>query len=225
MTNAAKKTNKKLDASAADAVRAVAVSNEEGASHGHVPAETMEFFYEQIPLLAAELVKEHLGLPVPEITLSVDKNNKRQLGHYKIGRDGLGLKWRISLNVLHLGAPKANIVGVLLHEILHAVQHQSGTPGKSNYHNAEFVGWCEKLGIPTNSKGICLGITPDGLFDQYAKRHKLDGKVGLVSKDELPKPKGSNLKKWTCGCTNVRVAIEDFEATCNKCGNEFERAD
>ena len=29
------------------------------------------------------------------------------------------------------------------------------------------------------------------------------------------------LKKWSCGCQNVRVAIADFSATCNKCGNEF----
>ena len=32
---------------------------------------------------------------------------------------------------------------------------------------------------------------------------------------------GSKLKKWSCGCQNVRVAIADFSATCNKCGYEF----
>ena len=35
------------------------------------------------------------------------------------------------------------------------------------------------------------------------------------------KGSGSKLKKWTCGCTNVRVAVEYFDATCNSCGNDF----
>jgi hypothetical protein len=31
---------------------------------------------------------------------------------------------------------------------------------------------------------------------------------------------------WTCSCgVNVRVAIEDFEATCDKCGTEFVKKD
>jgi hypothetical protein len=37
------------------------------------------------------------------------------------------------------------------------------------------------------------------------------------------KGSGSKLKKWSCGCTNVRVATH-FDATCNQCGNDFEQA-
>jgi len=228
MTNAAKQTKKldpkKLDATAKDAVRKVAISNKEGAFHGYVSSEVMDFLYSHLPTLAKEMIEEHLGLPSPEFTLSVDRNNKRQQAHYKVGRDGLGIKERISLNVLYLTSPKAQIISTVLHEMLHGVQYSSGKPGKGNYHNAEFIGYCEKLGIPTDSKGHDLGINPDGLFAQYAKRHALEGKFELAKKD-APKPKGSKLKKWTCGCTNVRVAIEDFEATCNKCGNEFLYAD
>jgi hypothetical protein len=221
----AKSTVAKLDHSAAAAVFKVAVSNEEGAFHGYVPSETMEFLYSHLPLLAAEMIQKHLGLASPEFTLSVDKNNKKQLAHYKIGRDGLGLKERISLNVLHLASSKAQVISTVLHEMLHGVQHSSGKPGKGNYHNAEFIGWCETLGIPTNAKGHDLGINPTGLFADYAKRHALEGKFELAKKDP-PKPKGSNLKKWTCSCgVNVRVAIDDFEATCNKCDTKFERKD
>jgi hypothetical protein len=36
---------------------------------------------------------------------------------------------------------------------------------------------------------------------------------------------GSNNKKWSCGCQNARVAIADFSATCNKCGNDFVMVD
>ena len=40
-----------------------------------------------------------------------------------------------------------------------------------------------------------------------------------------PKPLGghSKMKKWFCGCTNVRCAVE-LNATCNECGNPFELA-
>jgi hypothetical protein len=34
-------------------------------------------------------------------------------------------------------------------------------------------------------------------------------------------PKVNKQKKWTCGCINVRCAVE-LDATCNKCGNHFE---
>lgn len=214
----------KLDSNAAAAVRNVAT--EEGAFHGFVPAETIAFFYEHAQKLVAEIVKPVLGFDAPEIIVSVDKENRRQLGHFKIGRDGLGLNWRISLNVLHLARPKAEVIGTLLHEILHAVQFQSGKPGKGNFHNAEFVRWCETVGLPTNSKGHDLGIKPDGVYAKYAARHKLDGKVGLVEKKALPKAGGSKLKKWTCSCgVNVRVAIEDFQATCNLCESEFVKQD
>ena len=36
------------------------------------------------------------------------------------------------------------------------------------------------------------------------------------------KPKGSKMKKWSCPCgVNVRVAIANFDATCNRCGGAF----
>lgn len=214
MTTAAKKTKKAspvdvamLDAAAKDAVRNVAVTNEEGAFHGYVSSEVMEFLYSHLSTLISEMIVPVIGVPtVPEFTISVDKNNKKQLAHYKVGRDGLGIKERISFNVIYLGRSKADLISTLLHEMLHGVQYAHGKPGKGNYHNAEFIGWCERLGIPTNSKGQDLGIVPDGLFAQYAKRHKLDGKFEL-RRDQKPKPTGSKLKKWSCGCTNVRVAI------------------
>lgn len=216
----------KTEHRAADSVRKVASEAPEGAFHGFVPAETMEWLYTMLGLLAAELVKPHLSFDVPRITLGVDKHNRRQLGHYKIGRDALGLRWRIDMNILHLGRTKADVIRVLLHETLHAVQHESGTPAKiANYHNAQFREWCERLGIPTDSSGHDLGTVADGLYDQFAKRHKLDGTAKLLAPKSLPKPGGSKLKKWSCtGCdepVNVRVATPDFDATCNLCGTVF----
>jgi hypothetical protein len=217
---------KKLDENSAAAIRDVATKNDEGAFHGFIPAETIAFFYEHAQKLAAEIVKPVVGFSPPEIIVSVDKENRRQLGHFKVGRDGLGLNWRISLNVLHLSRPKAAVIGTLLHEILHAVQQQDGKPGKGNFHNKEFVGWCEKVGLPTDSKGHDLGIAKDGVFAKYCEKHGLEGKVALVEKKILPKAGGSKLKKWSCDCgCNVRVAVEEFDATCNLCDSKFVKQD
>jgi hypothetical protein len=39
---------------------------------------------------------------------------------------------------------------------------------------------------------------------------------------------GSRLRLWICGCSNpvkVRVASDDFQATCNRCNCAFKRTD
>jgi hypothetical protein len=76
-------------------------------------------------------------------------------------------------------------------------------------------------------------------FEKYCRRHRVafPGAAGTEPEEggtdeprpllpEPPvKPKGSKLKKWTCPCgVNVRVAIAEFDATCNKCGGRFGRA-
>jgi hypothetical protein len=228
MTDDAKKIDK-LDTNAAKALHGIA-KKIDTVFHGLVPAEVITFLYEHAKMMAAELVSPLIGHPMPEIIVSIDRNDRRQLGHYKIGRDGLGLRWRISMNILHLGRPRGDVLSTLLHEIMHAVQHATGKPAKiANYHNAEFREWCERLGVPTDSRGHDLGITPDGTFAAYLKRHKIEGTLKLLPPKSLPKPGGSKLKKWSCqGCdepVNVRVAIEDFDATCNLCDTAFVYAD
>jgi hypothetical protein len=220
------KTEKKIaaiDLNAARVVRAVTIKAP-NLCHGYVSPTTMKWLNDHARMLADEIVKPLIGHAVPEVVISADINNRRQLGHYKIGRDGLGLNWRISMNVVHLGRPRGEVLGTLLHEILHAVQHAHGEPGKGNFHNKEFIGWCERAGIPTNSKGHDLGIVKTGVFDSYLTRHGVTGHEYLIPKADLPKPAGSKMKKWTCGCgINIRAAVE-IDVTCNACGEKFERA-
>jgi hypothetical protein len=53
----------------------------------------------------------------------------------------------------------------------------------------------------------------------------VDQSDGVIILPPTVKPKGkSKLKKWSCGCTNIRVAVKEFEAKCLKCGREFELA-
>jgi hypothetical protein len=76
-------------------------------------------------------------------------------------------------------------------------------------------------------------------FEAYCRRHGVSfpGESGVKASTgaeptprlllpEAPvKPKGSKLKKWSCPCgVNVRVAVANFDATCNRCGKRFDRA-
>jgi hypothetical protein len=221
----------KLDTKAVTVLRQVARTGPEPVSGGNVSPETMKWLYDHAKSLAEELCVPQ-GFPVPEVIISVDYNSIRQLGHFKIGRDGLGLKWRVSMNLRHLARARGNVLATLLHEMLHAWEHQSGKPPKNpKTHNVAFRAACEKLGIPCGPRGHSLGITPDGLFHQYLVKHEIQGQVGLVPRAVAGKGKGSPLKKFICACEGddlvpIRVArVDDFDATCNKCGERYQLAE
>ena len=86
------------------------------------------------------------------------------------------------------------------------------------------------FGIICNAKGYHSGVGNPFVF--LLKKHGIvfNGEMKSKSDDTIKipprvKPKGqSKLKKWSCGCTNIRVAVKEFEAKCLKCGNLFELA-
>lgn len=233
----------KTDTAASTAVQKAAAKAPEGVLHGLVPAEQMEVLYKWSRDLDA-LIAKHTGTTVeqqPRVTLSVGVNDRRQLGHYKLGRDGLGLAWRIEMNAVHLGRGAADVAATLCHEKLHGLQHALARGGKPPYHDVEFQTWSEKLGIPTDSHGHDKGIAWGSPFHQWCKEHGLKVIKSKPSKEQkdinptpvkgdkpfvppvsLPKPKGSSHVGWACGCTNVRVAKGLLmKATCAACGEDF----
>ena len=164
------------------------------------------------------------AVPVPAI--SFERTKVSNLGHYVIGRNAFGVRENININRAHLGRPLWDILATLVHEMCHSWQHIHGNPSKSWFHNKEFQSNMLSLGIVCDKKGCHLGVGDPFVF--LLKRHgiefnlkmELDGTIKIPPK---PKPKGkSKLKKWTCGCTNIRVAVQDLEAKCLKCGNRFE---
>jgi len=48
-----------------------------------------------------------------------------------------------------------------------------------------------------------------------------EGKLLIIQPRPKPIAK-SKLKKWSCGCQNVRVGKAEFDATCDICSNKFE---
>jgi hypothetical protein len=96
---------------------------------------------------------------------------------------------------------------------------------------------CEAFGVPTDEGGHDLGVRHGSPFEEYCRRHEVAfppgpgaQAIGEGGATELPpllpvplvKPRGSRLRKWSCGCgVNVRVAVSHFDATCNRCGERF----
>jgi len=225
------------DATANRAIRGVASTP----SPQHIiPAEIVAFLYEQVDLMRAELFDGK----VPEVVLSFDVTDRRTLGHYHLRRNGLGVRWALNLNPIHLARPVYEVLATLLHELSHAWQHEHGSPSKPPHHNKEFRDRCEAFGIPTDEGGHDHGVRHGSPFEDYCRRHGIgfpppptsqepadpggEGRPPNAPTPLLPappaRPKGSKLKRWTCPCgVNARVAIADFQAVCCKCGGRFQR--
>ena len=166
--------------------------------------------------------------PVPVSVISFERTKVTTLGHYVPGRNSLGILENININSAHLNPPLWDILATLLHEMCHVWQKLHGRPSKSWFHNKQFQLKMLSFGILINNKGCHLGVADPFVFllrkHGVAFSHSTDA-GGVIRMPPKAKPKGkSKLKKWSCGCTNVRVAVKDFEAKCPKCGSKFERS-
>lgn len=164
---------------------------------------------------------DRFQLDLAEISLRVDWLRSHCLGHFRYGENGFGLKGEVAINrrYLHQQQPY-QILGTLLHELLHAWQDIHGKPGKGNYHNKEFREKARSYGLIIDTKGH-QQEEPNSPFFQLLEEFGVDAPsippIRYVTK-------GSKLKKWTCQCDppiNVRVAVPHFYAQCLWCGHNF----
>jgi hypothetical protein len=170
--------------------------------------------------------------PVPVPVISFEATRVTNLGHFVIGRNAFGVLDNININRMHLGRPMWNILATLLHELTHSWEHiyvPESKRTKNWFHKVEFRKKLASFGIICDEKGGHVGYLDP--FVHLLRQHGVPFDVpegGEVTKDGIikvppeKKKKGkSKLKKWSCGCTNARVAVE-LKAKCLKCGNEFE---
>lgn len=152
----------------------------------------------------------------------------------------IGTPDNITMNTALLDRPSAYIIRTLGHELLHLWQQYHGKPtSQRNHHNDEYVAKAKECGILIDATGCTSGHTE--AFAALIEKHGIDlpefkpVEPGIV----LPptggiEPKvygtrgknggGSKMKKWTCGCTNIRAAVQ-VTAMCLSCGNPFQEAD
>jgi hypothetical protein len=161
-------------------------------------------------------------LDVPEVVLSIDRLPVTRYGQFRCGHNGLGLRGEITLNSKYVSTREPwEVLGTLLHELVHAWQQTHGKMSARKHHNAEFRQKAQELGLVVNGRGV-TGYTAESAFKSLLRTHGVDVPAGEVSPPRERKPGASKLVKWTCACrTNVRVAVADFRALCLKCNTEF----
>lgn len=177
---------------------------------------------------------------MPEAVLSFERMDHRVLAAYTLRRNAQGLLYEITFNVKHLERPLWETLETLMHEYVHLWQQNYGQhPVSRNYHNEEFVGACETIGLhPLIGAGVHVRPA-DGRFAEFLRAYDVPEPAPLAEPIVSPKgkpldwwadpearPQGrSTMRKWTCGCQSVRVGTREFHAQCLRCGNLFERAE
>ena len=202
-----------------------AITNNENGAYDWVLNDLASELYWWVDFFNLTLFREQ---PVTVPVISFKKNRVTNLGHYVAGRNAFGIKDNININCTHLNRPLWDILTTLVHEMTHSWQAMYGMPSKSWFHNKQFQDKMLEFGIVCNNKGCHLGVGDP--FVSLLEKHgvvfnQAPNVGGIIKIPPNSKLKGkSKLKKWSCGCTNVRVAIKDFEARCLKCCREFEQA-
>lgn len=172
---------------------------------------------------AARFIVE-FKLDIGDIALCIDRLPSGRYGHFRRGHNGFGLRGEIAINARYLFGQREvwEVLGTLLHELLHAWQETHGTPGKRNHHNAEFQAKARELGLNIDRRGV-TGYAASSLFKDLLCKYGVSA-PNHEAKASTTRPRGdSKLKKWSCGCTTARVVVADFRAKCLKCGCEFKR--
>lgn len=171
--------------------------------------------------------------PVPVPALTFERTRVNNLGYYRIGFNDFAVRNQINLNRIYINRPLYEVLQTLIHEMVHSWEHiyvPEEKRTKSWYHTKAFRQKLAEIGILTNNRGCHTGVKDP--FVYLLKRHAVEFESdtrdaeGLIVIPPKPKPKGkSKLRKWSCGCQNVRVGKSEFKATCDICNKKFELAD
>ena len=109
----------------------------------------------------------------------------------------------------------ARVLDVLLHELIHA-----GTPGAG--HKGPFVAACKAVGLLKPWTATTAGPELEGSLVAMAKEIGSYPHGAMMVPDG--KRPGSRLRLWECPCgIKARVSSDEFLATCERCGEGFER--
>ena len=138
----------------------------------------------------------------------------------------IGLNGEIAINRRYLELREPwQVLGTLLHELVHAWQEVHGKPGKGNYHNRQFRDKARSLGLIVNQRGH-THYDAESPFFRCLATYEID--VPTIPPNEYIVRGASKLRKWSCKCEppiNVRVAVSHFNAQCLWCGTVFQESD
>lgn len=173
-------------------------------------------------------------LPVPVFNFHPQPPNGARLGHFledawKAGdRRSRDQDEIVFYADLCLKEGMRQVLATLVHEMVHLWQRHHGVPSRNNHHNLQWHAEARRAGFRT-TKGDYRGHTePAAEFEAALKAFepRVTGIPFRLDGRSRKAPPTGKQKKWVCRCGDysVRVAIANFDATCNRCGKQFRAA-
>ena len=131
------------------------------------------------------------------------------------------------------------ILSTLVHEMVHLQQHHFGSPSRGNYHNREWAGWMEDIGLMPSNTGKPEGkrtgqsmmhyVIDGGSFDKACDIWLAgeDVKIGFNSlRSSSGKSSSSNKIKYSCPtCGQNCWAKPNANLKCGICDEDMEDDD
>lgn len=168
--------------------------------------------------------KLQTGIPA----LMMERLRRTRLGHYRPGRNAFGLRDEVAIDQNHARTgPYWQVIGSLLHELIHAWQEHNGTPPSPkshNYHNQEYREKAAALGLIVDQRGYTQYAPGETPFFNLLRKYGTEV-------PQIPKPapipfraSRTKLRLWECPCgVKVRVGRSRFNAKCLDCGSLFRK--
>jgi predicted SprT family Zn-dependent metalloprotease len=140
----------------------------------------------------------------------------------------------IALNAEIFAEGAKSVLGSLLHEVAHSLNHQNGIKDCSSnqYHNNNFKMTAEAIGLKTSEvkgKGFARTELTDEGMTRWAKAFSVIDcalKLSAIGESKAkPKGRNTNLLKAECGCgQTIRAsrAVINSGVSCNQCETTFE---
>lgn len=151
-------------------------------------------------------------------------------------RKGQEIADEIALNPHTMSRSPKDVLGTLVHEMTHLEQHHYGKPGKDGYHNREWTGLMERVGLKPiahdndhgTGKKVTHEIIPDHeadvAIDDFLKRDEAKG-MGWFMVAPVAKPKKFDLSKTPHLCEACGAKAWAKLGTTLYCGNVTEHHD
>ena len=156
------------------------------------------------------------------------------------GRSG-DVRDEIAMNPEHFATrPVANILSTLAHEMVHLRQHRFGQPSRSGYHNKQWAGFMEEIGLIPSDTGEPGGkrtgqrvthyIDTGGPFDVACKAllasgYRLSWSDRGLGGDNQGGKSGSRTKYVCPECQTAVWGKGDLRVACMECDSEMPAMD
>lgn len=195
--------------------------------------EVTNCMYKAFDIFNRELFNNEVNYPI----ITFQKQRQNNLGHYVLDEtwfeenDGFH---EININPLHLNDRAWEILGVLIHEMCHAINNQNGIKDcNGKKHNKKFVAKAQEVGLRdgNNDGNYCYTLPTDELkekFNEWFDKDFLDKIESCLYMDSQTDTKTKNKRKKTIfkyvcpSCGMIVKAKAEKNIVCGACEMQLE---